>query len=1083
MSGFEKRKVYPIPTAGFNTKISPMLLSDQEAAVLQNARMADTGLLEKYPGYIKDGSPFPANSVSFIRMLLDYKRGTSVDYLIMAAQDNGNANTNYKVDFKKTIGDGTYQYIGLTTGTASFTNASTAVTGSGTSWSTQLKAGDKIKASADADTAYVEIQTVNSDTSLTLVSNYSATHAGAAYVGRIVWNYNFVPRGVVFDNKAVFTNGSEAPMSYDATTLALLTSANAPKARYIEVHKNRLFMANTASNPSSIFWSYAEDETTWDAASTEPISSAADGGTIVAIRSFADSLIVFKNGGFASTIYQVIGNFDDSAVGTVDYIRKIDCPDNVGIISERTPVNHKGYLYFLAETGLYRIDQRMFVQKVTYATDGTLNTANFALGPSQSKAYTFNTQTLWQNGTLTGSKALTNGKLTMYFDEYTLSNALQGNWLVSCTIDSSFNVHVAYIDSANSKKINYVKIATDGTQTSSSAITESFVIRALSIAVATNGTVGIAYSPTGFEPSLPAMGSGAFQPIKVIEQTSGTWGSAVAVLTNAPSVPSSFSGLALTDDQYQQLGVCSLTYDASNNPWVAFASSAIADYQTGPSNGSATWSQVEVFYRPAGSWSRLVGNLGQTDVDDTNSDGSWSSINTVSTFDNVNLLLNNSGNPRVIGHINTSLYAFKSDNGGGSWSTVDTFSVSLTGVGQLSLSSSGDLVTGYIDSADTKFKKRDHTTTTTTTIDATTGQWGNGYIISSITVADQDYGYNTVGTSPNQAEKYWFESGSSISNGTVNTTSKSYKASDHPFAINGNVFASVAFGASANTIKVNRVSFRGIWQSPQESDSTLTAWGTYAVTNQVNNSATITHQIALSQTNPASVFNAITPGAIISSDPTQIYAIAKITMVLGGWSAPSIDALALNYTGSGIDSKQAIGYVFNNELYMAFAQAGAANNNYCLVSDINDGLLLLTYPLSAIERFKNKLYAASALQGDLLILKQGYDFAGSSYTLDVQSREDFLDSIELQKNFTKCFVLFKTQSQSSFTFQWRVDNFSGSSDAAWTSTTIDGTKYGIVDVKIGAFGRSFQWRITDASLDDTLQIAGVVLVYNYANLH
>jgi hypothetical protein len=74
---------------------------------------------------------------------------------------------------------------GLTTaltGTVTFTNGSTAVTGSGTSFQTQIRQGQYIKKTADPESDYVQVLSVDSQTALTLVSNYAGTTGGAASV-------------------------------------------------------------------------------------------------------------------------------------------------------------------------------------------------------------------------------------------------------------------------------------------------------------------------------------------------------------------------------------------------------------------------------------------------------------------------------------------------------------------------------------------------------------------------------------------------------------------------------------------------------------------------------------------------------------------------------------------------------------------------------------------------------------------------------------------------------------------------------------------------------------------------------------
>lgn len=61
------------------------------------------------------------------------------------------------------------------TGTLTFTNGSNIVTGSGTLFTSEVKQGQYIKKTADSETLYVDIDTIDSDTSLTLTSNYAGT--------------------------------------------------------------------------------------------------------------------------------------------------------------------------------------------------------------------------------------------------------------------------------------------------------------------------------------------------------------------------------------------------------------------------------------------------------------------------------------------------------------------------------------------------------------------------------------------------------------------------------------------------------------------------------------------------------------------------------------------------------------------------------------------------------------------------------------------------------------------------------------------------------------------------------------------
>lgn len=76
------------------------------------------------------------------------------------------------------------------TGTVEVTNGSTTVTGTGTSWSTELKAGDFIHVGATGQTdpaaTWYRVDSVTSDTELELTVAYAeATSAGEAYTARV----------------------------------------------------------------------------------------------------------------------------------------------------------------------------------------------------------------------------------------------------------------------------------------------------------------------------------------------------------------------------------------------------------------------------------------------------------------------------------------------------------------------------------------------------------------------------------------------------------------------------------------------------------------------------------------------------------------------------------------------------------------------------------------------------------------------------------------------------------------------------------------------------------------------------------
>lgn len=76
------------------------------------------------------------------------------------------------------------------TGTLTFTNGNTAVTGSGTAFTTELEVGDKIILDddiAEDSTDWAEITSIESNTALTLTSAYTGT--GGSGDGSKVWGF------------------------------------------------------------------------------------------------------------------------------------------------------------------------------------------------------------------------------------------------------------------------------------------------------------------------------------------------------------------------------------------------------------------------------------------------------------------------------------------------------------------------------------------------------------------------------------------------------------------------------------------------------------------------------------------------------------------------------------------------------------------------------------------------------------------------------------------------------------------------------------------------------------------------------
>ncbi len=1185
------RKAFQDMTGGLCTRSNALLTPANKFVQLDNAAINDTDILQKATGYILDGSPFPNSSDSFVRMLSNYKVGTTVNSLVCAGQDAGNTNTTYKVDLKQSFGDGTYNYIGYVDGTATFTNMSATVSGQTTLWTKHLKAGDKIK--PNAYSVWYEIQSVDSDTSLTLVSTYNETTVTTgSYKARLILAKTNIPYSLAFNNKLLIVNGHETPLIFDNTTLKVLQDANLHPASFILKHKNRVFLFNWPGNTSGMQWSASNDETLYSAIATTTIFTQ-DNGNIVGAISYANSILVFKDNG---SVYQVIGEFDQDQFGQPAVIRKIDVPDNLGIVAGRSiciledTSGAQGYqqlgskVYFLSETGIYTINSWMQVNKVSWEISPDI--ARFVLKSTltSTKTYSFTSKSQWDTGTITGlsDTRVTNGISTL-FDNLSITTAKQGNGKASSTIDSTYNVHTAYVGS-DGLSVRYTHwLASDNSNVDSQVIkigVDTIVtttvrnllsVDCVSIAVSSStGKVGIVSKMKRKETNVHVSGSLGGQGLGSYEYffselSAGTW-THTRILTGLDT-NNDVTGSGHNSFSYHasQVGV-KVRYDGSDNPSVLVTQSQ--DGVSEPSFGTTffTGTGATFITRTSGTWGTqhrfalgTAGSICDFIVDSngdihsvigTSSSSSYSYGNGV----NIGLTVNLTGKNTVryykstdsgvtwtnpinltptgtnaalgVGCVNISVddaldpilvYNFTSGTGGDVGKTVR---YNVTDSSSSYLDSTVNFTKGYVNYGGTKqflytvdggLEKFTYETNYTA---GTSAQFVNGtkavvgvgtrwltWVASGDVIrlsADDDADYGTVDTVNSNTSITLLANyiGSSATGAYVAKRTRTVIATGSTVADNiyftgssglintNNVVVATTFGVNANEIRLRRVSLYGTFASPIESDATLSAWGTYDVGNPITNGNTIMYEVGVntSGTIPESVKSTIVPGAIISTNASNIYAQAFITFIFGSFGQSSINSLIMNYVGAGADAILPTGYVYNNEMYIANTQDGQSGNTQILFLDRKQAWGNLTPAVCAFARYNQQLYAGSSTNGNIYKLRTGYNFNGSAYTLTAITKEDLLGSLELDKDIYKVYVLYESQLTGSFTFSYRLDEFLTSSGSLWQDTTIDQTMNGIQEVPIGKSAKSIQFKVVQSDLDVQVGIIGFIVLYKYLNL-
>lgn len=1116
------RKAYQDLSGGLSTRPNALQIKANQFSQLDNAVLSEHDILEKSKGYVVDGSPFPDTAVSFIRMMVNYRIGTSVNNLVVAAQnDDGALDAVYQVDLKKTIGDGAYSYIGYTTGTATFTITSASVVGVGTEFLKHLKSGDKIK--PDGTSVWYKISAIADDTHLTLSAVFAeATQTTSTFMARIILNLNNIPVGLVFGGKLIITNGSETMMEYDNTSLKLLQDAQAPKAQFLEKHKGRLFAANVAAGPSNLYWSKNGDHTDWDATSIYPVFSQ-DNGNIVQIKSFANSLIVFKDNGL---IYQIVGEFDQDVVGAPSIGRLIDVPDNLGIIAGFTVVrNDDNKLYFLTETGFYSLDSSMFVEKVSWDINPTVQNMIFSpsAGSQTAKQFVYSTDAQWNTGTHLGTKSVSN-RLSNYMDRLSITTPHTASIATSVAIGPDNVVHavigqdrvIAPLGQTTTSYLYYVKFNLDGSSVTETpiTITDGLVIgafkyadfaQAAAIGVAENGNVGIVFEGIRSTVSYP---TNTASWVSYIERT--TIGTATftsgsnAVVGSGTSWSSMLNagGLIKNSADGTFSVISTVNSDTSITLTAPFSGTAetlgsyiawSAPYAIGPSSFTTGGDGRGVSIKFQGSDPRIaVMELG-TVIHISRTAGVFTR-STVASIGNgapncISLYVNGADESLSFTLSNTSISAYSSADGGATWTLIETFSASMNAGSTIGVSRNGggDTITGFSDGA---LKKRNHSTTTTTTLDSTARSFCNGYIFYD----GNDYASSLIetGSVHSAMEKYVFLGTSKVDlgyfdlmvqNSTV--TGNENQAMSGSFANNGPVFVSIASGANSKEVKIRRLSFSSKWTSAIGTDATLSAWGTYAVTNQVNNNAVVVHKVALGTTSTVGTPAVITNGAIVSSNAALIFYQLTLTIVITELSLTGLDSIVLNYTGTGASasgSKASNSFVFDNEMYSSTAELNNQSNNQVIVLDRRHSWLKHTPGITFMARMNQNFYAGSSTSGKVYKLRSGYSFGGSAYTMVATTKEDMLGSLELDKDVSKAYVFYKVQTSGTFTFSFRTDSYSNPLGSAWVDQVVDQTTGGIVEIPIMKTCSSIQFKVSNAEVDTQVGFIGFVLMWGYLNV-
>lgn len=170
-----------------------------------------------------------------------------------------------------------WEYITQSYTTGTITNISGAtITGNGTSWmSSGVKVGDYFILNVDKgdepNDKWAKIQSINSDTQITLASNYSGT------TGSGNWNYtirkiydtppNYRWGWAIVGDLLCFSNGNNPVQKWNGSGYASNLHSNAVPSRFLIEYADRLILfdcvVNGVRNPNYCRWSAIDDPTNW----------------------------------------------------------------------------------------------------------------------------------------------------------------------------------------------------------------------------------------------------------------------------------------------------------------------------------------------------------------------------------------------------------------------------------------------------------------------------------------------------------------------------------------------------------------------------------------------------------------------------------------------------------------------------------------------------------------------------------------------------------------------------------------------------------------------------------------------------
>jgi hypothetical protein len=192
------------------------------------------------------------------------------------------------------------------------------------------------------------------------------TRVSGDYSENEIWDF------ATFNDICIAVNGYDNPQKFNGSSNAEDLEGSPPSGcAYVEVFKNRVFMAGGPDNPTKLSYSALSNPQDWTTSNDAGWIEVGlnDGQKITGLKAFYDVLVIFKE----RSIYLLTGYSGDPSSSYFFELRPVN--SSIGAVSNRAIVQAGNEIYFLSDKGVYTLSA---VQ--TYG-DLSINSISFKIQP------------------------------------------------------------------------------------------------------------------------------------------------------------------------------------------------------------------------------------------------------------------------------------------------------------------------------------------------------------------------------------------------------------------------------------------------------------------------------------------------------------------------------------------------------------------------------------------------------------------------------------------------------------------------------------------------------------------------------